>query len=200
MKQYKWEKVFKPLIEKYRPETFCEIGCHEGLTLKTLAPLIKELNYSISYIGYDAFELAERPTFEYPKNPITGEMEHNGKESASYGKIVERCEKYKKDGSINTFELHKGWTHETLQGPLVFDMVYIDGGHSYSTVKWDYEQVSDSKIIIFDDTYPVKFPGVAKFIDELKIQGVEIEEIIEKTAEGKTIMQCAIIINNKDEI
>jgi hypothetical protein len=74
-------------------------------------------------------------------------------------------------------------------------MVYIDGGHSYSTVKWDYEQVKDSKVIIFDDTYPVKFPGVAKFIEELKTTGIEVTELIEKNETGKTIMQCAIIIN-----
>lgn len=196
MKQYKWNKVFKPLIEKYKPKNFCEIGCHEGLTLKTLAPLVRQLDYSITYIGYDAFELADRPTFEYPKNPITGEMEHNGKESASYEKILERCEKYKKDGSIATFDLHKGWTHETLKGPLIYDMVYIDGGHSYSTVKWDYEQVRNSNIIIFDDTYPAKFPGVAKLIDEIK-KDIYVSEIVEKNSQGKTIMQCAVIINEE---
>jgi len=195
MKDYKWNNVFKPLIEKYRPETFCEIGCHEGLTLKSLLPMVNDLNYSINYIGYDAFELADRPTFEYPKNPITGEMEHNGKESASYQKIKDRCDRYVKNNLLSSYELHKGWTHDTLIGPLKYDMVYIDGGHSYSTVKWDYEQIKDSKIIIFDDTYPVKFPGVAKFIEELKSTGINVTEMIEKNETGKVIMQCAIIIN-----
>ena len=195
MKDFKWNAVFKPLIEKYKPKTFCEIGCHEGLTLKSLTPLVGELGYKINYVGYDAFDLAERPTFEYPQNPITGEMEHNGKESASYEIIKERCDKYVKNELLESYELIKGWTHETLNGPLAFDMVYIDGGHSYSTVKWDYEQVKDSKVIIFDDTYPVKFPGVAKFIEELKTTGIEVTELIEKNETGKTIMQCAVIIN-----
>jgi hypothetical protein len=183
------------LIEQYKPKTFCEIGCHEGLTLKSLTPLTKELGYKITYIGYDAFELAERPTFEYPKNPITGDMEHNGKESASYNTIKERCDKYVKNELLESYDLIKGWTHDTLISPLAFDMVYIDGGHSYSTVKWDYAHVMNSKVIIFDDTYPVKFPGVAKFIEELKTSGIAVTELIEKNAEGKTIMQCAIIIN-----
>jgi hypothetical protein len=195
MKDYKWNAVFKPLIEQYKPKTFCEIGCHEGLTLKSLTPLTKELGYKITYIGYDAFELAERPTFEYPKNPITGDMEHNGKESASYNTIKERCDKYVKNELLESYDLIKGWTHDTLISPLAFDMVYIDGGHSYSTVKWDYAHVMNSKVIIFDDTYPVKFPGVAKFIEELKTSGIAVTELIEKNAEGKTIMQCAIIIN-----
>jgi hypothetical protein len=103
MKDYKWDKIFKPLIEQYKPKTFCEIGCHEGLTLKSLTPLTKELGYKIDYIGYDAFELAERPTFEYPKNPITGEMEHNGKESASYEVVKERCDKYVKNELLEIF-------------------------------------------------------------------------------------------------
>lgn len=197
MKQYKWEKVFKPYIEKYKPKTFCEIGCHEGLTLKNLAPLVKDLNYQIKYIGYDAFELAVRPTFHYPKNPFTGEMEHNGKESASYDAIINRCEKYLKNQSLKSYEIIKGWTHTSLKGPLYFDMVYIDGGHSYGTVKWDYKQVKDSKIIIFDDTNKNKFPGVARFIDELKNQGKQIIEMIEKNAEGKTVMQCGILISER---
>ena len=198
MKDYKWNAVFKPLIEKYKPKTFCEIGCHEGLTLKSLTPLTKELGYKIDYFGYDAFEIAERPTFEYPKNPITGEMEHNGKESASYDTIKERCDKYVKNGLLESYKLIKGWTHNTLIRPLIFDMVFIDGGHSYSTVKWDYEQVKDSKVIIFDDTYPAKFPGVAKFIEELRILGMPITELIEKNNDGKVIMQCAIIINEQE--
>jgi len=195
MKEYKWNKVFKPLIKKYKPKTFCEIGCHEGLTLKSLAPFMKELGQPLNYIGYDAFELADRPTFEYPKNPITGEMEHNGKESASYNTIKERCDKYVKNELLESYNLIKGWTHDTLKGPVEYDMVFIDGGHSYSTVKWDYEQVKDSKVIIFDDTYPEKFPGVAKFIEELRTLGITITEIIEKNENGKTLMQCAVIIN-----
>jgi hypothetical protein len=198
MKDYKWNAVFKPLIEKHKPKTFCEIGCHEGLTLKSLTPTTKDLGYKIEYIGYDAFELAIRPTFEYPKNPITNEMEHNGKESASYDVIKERCDKYVNNQLLESYNLIKGWTHDTLIGPLTFDMVYIDGGHSYSTVKWDYEQVKDSKVIIFDDTYPVKFPGVAKFIEELKTSGTPVTELIEKNDNGKVIMQCAVIINEQE--
>ena len=49
MKDYKWDKIFKPLIIKYRPKTFCEIGCHEGLTLKSLTPLTKDIGYKIDY-------------------------------------------------------------------------------------------------------------------------------------------------------
>jgi hypothetical protein len=36
---------------------------------------------------------------------------------------------------------------------------------------------------------------VAKFIEELKTSGIAVTELIEKNAEGKTIMQCAIVIN-----
>jgi hypothetical protein len=197
MKDYKWNLVFKPLIDKHHPKTFGEIGCHEGLTLKMLCPyMLENLKQPITYFGYDAFDLAERQNFQYPQNPYTSEWEHNGKESASYEVIYNRCEKYKKTGALEDYKLIKGWTHDTLKTPLKVDMVYIDGGHSYSTVKWDYEQVQESKVIIFDDTYPVKFPGVAKFIEELKNQGIDVHEVIHKNDAGKIIMQCAYIENN----
>lgn len=195
MKDYKWNLVFEPLLKKHKPKTFCEIGCHEGLTLKNLCPWYKDnVGFPIHYVGYDAFELAVRPTFQYPINPITNEYEHNGKETASYEKIITRCEKYQNVQQLASFNIVKGWTHDTLKGPLVYDMVYIDGGHSYQTVKWDYEQVKDSKVIIFDDTYEIKFPGVAQFIDELK-KTKTVHEIIHKNEEGKVLMQCAFIEN-----
>jgi hypothetical protein len=53
----------------------------------------------------------------------------------------------------------------------------------------------NSKVIIFDDTYPIKFPGVAKFIEELRSAGTPITELIEKNDNGKVIMQCAVIVN-----
>jgi hypothetical protein len=196
MKDFKWEKVFKPLIDYHKPRSFCEIGCHEGLTLKNLFPYIKDkFNYKLHYIGFDAFDLAIRPDFKHPINPITGDYEHNGKESASYDKILERCVKFKAAGYLEDYELIKGWTHDTLKGPLKYDMVYIDGGHSFNTVKWDYEQVKSSKVIIFDDTYEIKFPGVAEFIKELKTKKIPVKEIIHKNEKGKVLMQCAYIEN-----
>ena len=50
--------------------------------------------------------------------------------------------------------------------------MYIDGGHSYETVKHDYHKVKDSRIIVFDD---VKIAGVYKFVHELKDQGIPVE-------------------------
>jgi len=57
--------------------------------------------------------------------------------------------------------------------------VYIDGGHSYETVKHDYEKVKDSKIIVFDD---VKITGVNKFVKELSNQGINVEIVKTKTS------------------
>jgi folate-dependent phosphoribosylglycinamide formyltransferase PurN len=44
----------------------------------------------------------------------------------------------------------------------------------------------------------VKFPGVAKFIEELKTSGIPVTELIEKNDNGKVIMQCAVIINEQE--
>jgi hypothetical protein len=44
----------------------------------------------------------------------------------------------------------------------------------------------------------VKFPGVAKFIEELRSSGTSVTELIEKNDNGKVIMQCAVIINEQE--
>jgi precorrin-6B methylase 2 len=56
--------------------------------------------------------------------------------------------------------------------PTKFDFVYIDGGHSYDTVKHDYSMVKDSTLIVFDD---VKITAINVFIKELIAEGVDVE-------------------------
>jgi hypothetical protein len=63
-----------------------------------------------------------------------------------------------------TFMLVPGLTKDTLVEPVKYDFVFIDGGHSYETVKHDYEMVKESKIILFDD---YQLSGVRQFVDEL---------------------------------
>jgi hypothetical protein len=73
-----------------------------------------------------------------------------------------------------TYDLNQGFTTDTLVEPRVFDFVYIDGGHSYETVKHDYSMVKDSKVIVFDD---LNLAPVLKFVNELIEEGVDIKTV-----------------------
>ena len=60
------------------------------------------------------------------------------------------------------FDLIMGYTKDTLPKKK-WDFVFIDGGHSYETVKFDHGQVDQSKTVIFDD-YQLR--DVRKYFDE----------------------------------
>lgn len=160
------EKYFFKAIQEIKPKTYCEIGCHTGRHSASM--LMECLKYTdqLKFIGYDLFDLA---------NEQTHKQEINGKGPGNYQMCVKRMERIKKTCSPVqskykkypnkkfTYELHKGFTQDTLKTNS-FDLVFIDGGHSYDTVKHDYEKLKNSKIIFFDD-YDI--PDVQKFCDEI---------------------------------
>jgi len=149
---------FKPVLEKFKPLNICEIGTHHGNSaiqfIDILMPFVPA-KHKLNYTGYDLFEDADEALTKY---------EINGKGPGSYkrakGNLEHRVTKYKKKFSYN---LIRGNTFDTLKDG-VYDFVYIDGGHSYNTVKHDYEKVKDSKIIVFDDC---QLPEVRSAVDEI---------------------------------
>ena len=154
-------------IDYIKPKSICEIGCYRGKTSLTLCRYALQYTDELHFAGYDLFDLATR------ENDI---KEINGKGHGNYSRTKLALEKIQRDCNPNrptfyqyknkkfTFEVHKGYTQDTLE-PRVFDFVFIDGGHSYETVKHDYEKVKGSKLIFFDD-YNLK--PVRQFCDEIK--------------------------------
>ena len=141
------------VIKVHKPQTYCEIGLHNGFTARQTCDELIKYNSKIYFEGYDAFETVDK-------------KEANGKSQSSenhYKQAIKRLESVKRKSPDFTYKIYKGYTTETLK-PKKFDLVYIDGGHSYDTVLHDYNMVKDSKIILFDD---YNYFGVANAVEEI---------------------------------
>lgn len=140
-------------IDFIKPKTICEIGCYTGKTSVAMCNRALKHVDKLHFFGYDLFDLATEHT---DKDEINGKGHGNyTRANKVLTKIKKACDPTRPkflihDNKFFDFELHKGYTVDTLKKNK-FDFVFLDGGHSYDTVKHDYEMVKDSKLIIFDD-------------------------------------------------
>lgn len=164
MKPYLFD-IMKEIIGDAKCKFIGEIGTHHGGTAYQLVTHFAPRVDNLLYYGYDVFD-----TVKGDKDFAL--KERNGKGAGSLQRAKLTIEKAQKEYNHITYKLFQGPTTDTLVKPIAFDFVYIDGGHSYETVKHDYSMVKDSKIIVFDD---VKILGVNRNIKELQEQGVNVE-------------------------
>lgn len=130
-------------LDEINISTVGEIGTHKGNTsIQLIKYLAKKVDF-FTFYGYDIFDDAIN-------NLTFNRKEFNGKGGASFEYVSTRLENLKKQIDNFDYYLLKGLTTDTLKNQA-FDFVYIDGGHSYNTVKHDYHMVQESKLIIFDD-------------------------------------------------
>lgn len=89
--------------------------------------------------------------------------------------------------------LIKGVVSDALKG-VRYDCVFIDGDHSYDWVKRDFENVGKyAKICILHDIAEPTCPGVVKFWNEIKGNGVSYEFI--ETLGGYKHQGIGVLIN-----
>lgn len=157
-------EVMKGIIGKTKCSFIGEIGTHKAYTARQLIGYCAQRVKTVTYYGYDIFD-QHNPDQEFHR------QERNGKAPASFQYAQSMLTQWQINNKNLEYKLFRGLTTDTLQ-PTRFDFVYIDGGHSYDTVKHDYEKVKDSKIIVFDD---VKIASVYKFVHELMDQGIQVE-------------------------
>jgi hypothetical protein len=148
--------AFYQIFDYIKPSTICEIGTHDAKSAVQFIDYCVKINPKLRYYGFDIFDDVKHDE-QFHKVEINGKGAGNYKKAKS--NLEHRQRKYKKF----KFELFRGYTQDTLQ-ESVYDFVYIDGGHSYETVKHDYEKVKASKAIVFDD---YQTEGVQQFFDEL---------------------------------
>lgn len=148
---------FYKIFDTYQPKKICEIGTHNAKTAIQMCEYLLAKGIDVRYTGYDMFELADDQSFH--------KAEHNGKGPGSLDRARRMLEHLKRKYPNFKYNLIKGNTHDTLTVPEKYDFAFIDGGHSYETVKHDYEMLKDTPVIIFDD-YQIE--GVRRFVDELE--------------------------------
>tara|TARA_X000000368_G_scaffold383049_1_gene340600 strand:- start:165 stop:812 length:648 start_codon:yes stop_codon:yes gene_type:complete len=177
-----WGNIFLNLVAKHKPKNFLEIGVFCGVTSINVCNLLNYLNKGkFTYTGVDLFggekkfEIDEmEPKFlknQKFSNPLKN-IYYNlilRENLNSIQSVSNLLKKYKKN--IN---LIKGDTNKVLKGLNLsnMDCVFIDGGHSYNTVKNDLNILYDSlkgkeKILICDDYGGLTYiPEVKKAIDD----------------------------------
>lgn len=146
------ERQFSKLVSEVRPRRIMEIGVAQGGGAERIIKAAKREPSELEYFGFDLFYKCKANAFICPTEAeIRRKLMRLG-----VGKIV----------------LIAGDTLETLPREIPrlpkMDFIYIDGCHSYSWVKSDWENAKrlmhPKTVVVFDD-YPMA--GVKRVVDKI---------------------------------
>ncbi len=130
--------------------TIVETGTWNGGRAIEMALAAFENVDTVHYRGFDLFEEATEETDKVELNIKA----HNPTEAVSR-RLAEFAVKMAENNKKFTYNLNCGDTKDTMKSKRFddVDLAYIDGGHSYDTVKSDYTFLKDVPVIVFDDYY-----------------------------------------------
>ena len=170
------------MVSFYKPKTIVETGTWNGGRAIQMGVAALQHHDKVHYIGFDLFEDATVESDKYEMNTKA----HNTVEAIS-NRLQEFADKMKEQGKTFTFELHKGDSKKTVPACKKVkkaDFAYIDGGHSYETVKADFENLKHIPILVFDDYFAKDKDGNLPHEDNLGVNKLmkEIE------AYGKVVL------------
>ena len=167
------------LIKENKAKNFLEIGVLEGATSRNICEMLNNVNDgNFKFTGIDLFgeDVQENNLKEF--TPISSKISNPLKwlyfkfflrmEPNSVGGVKLLLKKFNK--SVN---LYKGYSKNILNKINLkeIDFVFLDGGHSYETVKEDLDilrsKLNKNSIILCDDYNILKY-GVKKAVDEIK--------------------------------
>ena len=180
LKKY-FGQIFIDLVKQQRPKNFLEIGVFTGVTARNVCELLSSINNKdFFYLGIDLFEdfqeaisnevvpefLVKKQNFSNPLKSLVYNFLLKEKLNSldSVSKFLKKFE--------NNIELKKGNSLSILPKTdlKIFDMIFVDGGHSYETVKFELEiilkNMKTTCLLICDDYSLIEATGVKKAIDE----------------------------------
>ena len=177
------------------PKKFLEIGIFQGVTARNVCELLYKIHKeNFKYVGIDIFEGDEKSKEEFVPN-----VNFNNIFKQFYHQYIKRENPYSLT-SVKKFlkkfeknvEIIKGNSKNVLPNMDLSDVdyVFLDGGHSYETVKNDLNNckiVIDNNGIVLCDDYNLSYaPGVKKAIDEFSFnKHYEITILLERFAKIK---------------
>ena len=165
-------------IEINKPKNFLEVGVFQGVTSRNVCEKLFEINKdNFTFYGIDLFEETDEAIDSKEKtmkhSKLSNPLKHFifniilKKNLHSITSVYDLLKKFKK----NVY-LYKGFSNSELLkiDMSKIDFIFLDGGHSYETVKKDLELIikgiKKNKVIICDD-YDQKDYGVKRAVDEL---------------------------------
>jgi predicted O-methyltransferase YrrM len=161
----------KRVVKEVRPRRIVEIGTYHAAAALLMLRRAHRYHPDIDYWGFDLFEEATPEVLEReaasPNPPPPIEVAH------------QRLEQF--GPSIHLVQGDSTVTVPQTRVPPA-DLIFIDGGHSYETVRSDWESVQrfvhDRTVVIFDDytnQYGVEHGyGIKRLIDELDRERWEV--------------------------
>jgi hypothetical protein len=180
LKKY-FGQIFIDLVKQQNPKNFLEIGVFTGVTARNVCELLSLINNKdFFYLGIDLFEdFQEAISNEVvPEFLINKQNFSNPFKSFVYNFLLreklnslESVSKFLKKFK-NNIELKKGNSLDILNkiDLKIFDMIFVDGGHSYETVKFELgvilKNINDNCLVVCDDYLHSEAVGVKKAIDE----------------------------------
>ena len=176
-----YDQIFIDLIVQKIPKIFLEIGVFTGVTARNVCELLSSINNNdFFYLGIDLFEdFQEAISNEVvPEFLVNKQNFSNPLKSLIYNFLLK--EKLNSLDSVSKFlkkfenniELKKGNSLSILPKTdlKIFDMIFVDGGHSYETVKFELEiilkNIKNTCLVVCDDYSLQEATGVRKAIDE----------------------------------
>lgn len=167
---------FLDQIRQRKPKTFLEVGVFHGVTARNVCELLYEIHgKDFNYVGLDLFE--ENAENEHEVIPNTN---FSNPLKTIYFKYIKKQNPYSKPavmdllkGFTDNVNLIKGNSNVVMKkiDMSKVDFVFLDGGHSYDTVKNDLEcsleVITKSNGVIMCDDYNFgHLPDVKIAIDE----------------------------------
>ena len=165
-------------IKQAKPKNFLEIGVFHGVTSRNVCEMLYLLHGNgFKFTGIDLFSHEEVSKNDYMPNTTFS----NPLKTIYYNYII-RLDPYSHQSVLKLLKkfekninIIKGNSNKILKEiPIIFDYVFLDGGHKYETIKNDLKnltQVINNGGIILCDDYNLSYaPGVKKAIDDYVLE------------------------------